>query len=199
MSLIAGVLNDNLGSPSIYMVSETVKEWLLDNNAPGQDGSMYADMLRRQQQKDVEIKKKIEKSEIMKAAEQENNQDKPGELEKIRKHQQGNPVTLESFNAWKENFEKEQFINISKGVKSAVPQDLYKDDDRPTGKQLFMMNKAGKEDALLAEAEAEVLSEESLAGAIEGGSTAVGELAEDEDDDDEDYVDEGEEDEEEDD
>jgi hypothetical protein len=39
---------ENLGTPSIYMVSENVREWLLDHNIAGQDGSMYAEMMRKE-------------------------------------------------------------------------------------------------------------------------------------------------------
>lgn len=42
-----------------------------DNNVEGQDGSMYADMLRRMQQKEVETKKKVEKAAIVAAAQAE--------------------------------------------------------------------------------------------------------------------------------
>ncbi len=47
------------------------QEWLQDNNVPGQDGSMYADMIRRMQQKEVETKKKVEKAAILAAADAE--------------------------------------------------------------------------------------------------------------------------------
>ncbi len=33
---------ENIGLPSIFTVAEGVKEWLVDNNIPGQDGSMYS-------------------------------------------------------------------------------------------------------------------------------------------------------------
>ena len=34
--------NENIGLPSIFTIAELVKEWLVDNNIPGQDGSMYS-------------------------------------------------------------------------------------------------------------------------------------------------------------
>ncbi len=37
--------NENLGAPSTFQIAEAVKEWLVDNNVDGQDGSMYADMV----------------------------------------------------------------------------------------------------------------------------------------------------------
>jgi ubiquitin-protein ligase len=36
------VAQENLGAPSIFAVAEAVKEWLVDNNIAGQDGSMYS-------------------------------------------------------------------------------------------------------------------------------------------------------------
>lgn len=54
--------------PCIFVIAEAVKEWLQDNNVAGQDGSMYADMIRRMQQKDVENKKKSEQAAIIAAA-----------------------------------------------------------------------------------------------------------------------------------
>ncbi len=36
------IANENIGLPSIFTVAEGVKEWLQDNNIPGQDGSMYS-------------------------------------------------------------------------------------------------------------------------------------------------------------
>jgi hypothetical protein len=39
------------------MICEAVKDWVIDNNIPGQDGSMYAEMMRRMQQKELETSK----------------------------------------------------------------------------------------------------------------------------------------------
>lgn len=33
---------ENIGAPSVFAVAEAVKEWLVDNNIAGQDGSMYS-------------------------------------------------------------------------------------------------------------------------------------------------------------
>jgi hypothetical protein len=57
--------------PAIYVIVEAIRGWLQDNNTAGQDGSMYADMVRRMQQKTVETKKKAEKAAIVAAAEAE--------------------------------------------------------------------------------------------------------------------------------
>lgn len=37
---------ENVGAPSVFAVAEAVKEWLVDNNIAGQDGSMYSGMHR---------------------------------------------------------------------------------------------------------------------------------------------------------
>lgn len=54
---------------SVYTIVEAIRLWLQDNNVAGQDGSMYADMVRRMQQKNVESKKKAEKAAVVAAAE----------------------------------------------------------------------------------------------------------------------------------
>lgn len=71
LNLINTTAQDNLGAPAIYTIVEAVREWLVDNNIPGQDGSMYSDMMRRMQQKDVEKKKIEEKTAIARAADAE--------------------------------------------------------------------------------------------------------------------------------
>jgi hypothetical protein len=51
-------IEENLGGPSIYAVAEAVREWLLEHNEPGQDdGSMYAQMMRRQTDKKKEAER----------------------------------------------------------------------------------------------------------------------------------------------
>jgi hypothetical protein len=57
--------------PSVFAVAESLREWLVDNNVPGQDGSMYADMMRRMTQKDVGEKKKEMKAAVAFAADSE--------------------------------------------------------------------------------------------------------------------------------
>lgn len=201
LALVDKCGKENIGSPAIFSIAEAVKEWLQDNNIPGQDGSMYADMMRKQQLKDVEAKKKAEKAASVLAAELENKRDieDPAEVERIRKRQAGHPVTLESFNAWKVKFEAEMLALEQQGKSlSTIIIDSSKEDDRPTGKQLFLMNKAGREDLILEEAEKEEFVPPPSG---EGKKKSVASLAnthgdgefgdEDDDDDDEDFIDDG--------
>lgn len=212
---------DSLGAPSVYTISEAVREWLIDNNAPGQDGSMYAEMMRRMQQKDVDKKKKDTKAAIAAAADHEILASKdaldPEEEERIRKRQAGVQVTLESFLSWKEKFDAEMAL-VKHGYEwEELPADILA---KPTGKQLFLANAAGLEEALIAVEEQEEAAAhiaEAMAAASrrakqqggdggaegEGGNVEIKEdlfMMEDDDldledfSDDEDYEDDGEED-----
>jgi hypothetical protein len=71
-------------------VAEALREWVADNNVDGQDGSMYADMIRRQTQKDVDKRKKEKKAALVHAADSETKPEAmldPEEQEIIRKRQ----------------------------------------------------------------------------------------------------------------
>ena len=177
-TLANSIANENIGMPSIFTICEGIKEWLQDNNIPGQDGSMYADMMRRMQQKDVEIKKKAEKAANSAAAnaEIENKIIDPEEEERLRRREAGTPVTEETFKIWKKKFEEEMAqIALQSG------QDNSKDkSEKLTGKQLFLQNQAGVE---------ETIEEEGDQGvdALDLQLQKAG-LDDDDDDDDEDYV-----------
>lgn len=98
----------SLGGPSVFGVCEALKEWLSDNNIPGQDDSMYAQMIRREQQKGLVATKKEKIAKVAKEADAEDKQSiDPAELERIRKRQAGEQVTPESFLRWKTAFELE--------------------------------------------------------------------------------------------
>jgi hypothetical protein len=139
---------ENQGMASIFTVAEAVREWLVDNNVAGQDGSMYADMMRRMNAKGAEEKKIAAKKAIAQAADAEDAEEvvDEEELERQRRRQAGTEVTVESFMEWKKAFDDE--MRVMKGENGD-------DDERPTGKQLFQTNRAGMEDALIAEAEEE--------------------------------------------
>lgn len=159
LKIIKTQAEENLGAPSIYTIAEAVREWLVDNNVAGQDGSMYSDMMRRMQQKDVEKKKKEDKAAIALAADSEKSntviEADPEELERIRKRQAGHPVTIEAFLEWKAKFDAEMLA-------LRIAQFGYNEkdkEDKPTGKQLFLSNRAGLEEALIAAGEQEMSSQ----------------------------------------
>lgn len=187
------VADINVGMPSIFVIAEAIKEWLADNNKPGQDGSMYAEMMRRMQAKDAVEKKKQDKAAIGAAADSEMKADiiDPEEQERIRKRQAGTQVTLESFIEWKTKFDAEMKALAEQGKKVVVAEV----DERPTGKQMFLTNrvKADEEDALVAEGENEDIS------STLDRKMAAGEDDDDDEDDDEEWVPDGEEDDDDDD
>ena len=145
----------NVGGPSIFGIAEAIKDWLMDNNNSGQDGSMYAEMMRRVQQKDAVEKKKVDKAAISAAADSEMRAEiiDPAEQERIRKRQAGTQVTLETFISWKIKFDDEMKAIAEAGKKGTIVEV----DERPSGRQLFQSNRVGTEDeeALLAAAEGE--------------------------------------------
>ena len=114
-------LAENLGMPSIFATAEAIREWLVENNIEGQDGSMYAQMMRKQSQKDVDEEKKGKSSH--EAADKENEvvELDPFEQEIIRKRQAGTAVTMEIFMKWREDFEAEEALE---GEKVAVEKSL---------------------------------------------------------------------------
>ena len=173
----------NVGCPSVFGIAEAIKDWLMDNNNPGQDGSMYAEMMRRVQQKDAVEKKKVVKAAISAAADSEMRAEivDPAEQERIRKRQAGTQVTMETFILWKIKFDDEMKAVAEAGKKGVT----IEVDDRPSGRQLFQLNRVGTDDeeALLAAAEVDQ-SEEQLEKSVSN----IEEDDDDDDEDDEDYV-----------
>ena len=172
--LSENIANENIGMPSIFTICEGLKDWLLDNNHPGQDGSMYSDMMRRIHLKDNVSKKKAEKAALIAAAENEmvgKDQIDPLEEERIRKRQAGRPVTEETFNEWKARFDVEMLALQS----SMKDNDSVKDFSlKLSGKQWFMLHKGDgittgvdicdgeDEEALIIAGENEEITEEQL-------------------------------------
>lgn len=148
---------ENIGMPSLYIIAEAVREWLVDNNVEGQDGSMYAEMMRRMQQKDVE-KKKIDtkKANALLADSEKSAIVGPDreEEERIRKRQAGTAMSVEAFEAWKTAFDKEMSekaaaaAKLDKNVVVMTEEEKAEYYAKPTGKQLFLTNKAMMEEAL---------------------------------------------------
>jgi hypothetical protein len=121
------------------------------------------------QQKDMQQKKQSEKAAITAAADSEFREViiDPAEQERIRRRQEGTPVTLETFNQWKKAFEDEMAAKELEALRSGGPVsnlaplaavtigagnldesganvkallETLAADGRPTGKQYFMMN-----------------------------------------------------------
>jgi hypothetical protein len=91
----------------------------------------------------------------------------PEELERIRKRQAGQAVTIEAFMEWKIKFEAEMLA-----LKIAEHGPDKEKDDRPTGKQLFLSNRAGLEEALIAAGEQETSAQ--LAAAMTAATRRAG-------------------------
>jgi len=155
--LIQAQATENIGMASMYVIAEAVREWLVDNNVQGQDGSMYAEMMRRMQQKDVEKKKIDDKKAIALLADSEKNAtvgpDREEE-ERIRKRQAGTAMSVEAFEAWKIAFDKEMSekaaaaAKLDKSIVVMTEEEKAEYYAKPTGKQLFLTNKAKMEEAL---------------------------------------------------
>jgi hypothetical protein len=121
------------------------------------------------QQKDMQQKKQSEKAAITAAADSEFREVvvDPAEQERIRKRQEGTPVTVETFNLWKKAFEDEMAAKELEALRSGGPVsnlaplaavtigagsaeesganvkallETLAADGRPTGKQYFTMN-----------------------------------------------------------
>lgn len=149
-------------------------------------------MLRREQKKVVEENRVLHKAAIKQAADSERRDTHvdEAELERQRRRQAGRAVTVETFLAWKDAFEKEK-QSLRLNVKGADADEL-----KLTGKQWFLMQQASgqsvgddEEERLLADGEQEDFVMEDL-------EEEDGEEYDEEDD--EDYVDEGDEDDEDD-
>jgi hypothetical protein len=95
----------------------------------------------------------------------------PEELERIRKRQAGQAVTIEAFMEWKMKFEAEM-LALKIAQHGAIDKDK---DDRPTGKQLFLSNRAGLEEALIAAGEQETSAQLAAAMTAATRRAAAGE------------------------
>ena len=109
LALATTTAEEGLGAPSVFSACEALKEWLADNNVPGQDDSMYAQMMRREQQKGLEAIKSSKRAELSKAADNEGKGESidPEELARIRKRQEQGTVTADTFEEWRVQFETE--------------------------------------------------------------------------------------------
>ncbi|CAB9501604.1 RWD domain-containing protein 1 [Seminavis robusta] len=116
----------NEGVPSIFAICERLREWLVDHNQKGHDDvSMHAQMLRRnaEQEKKQQEQSKQQQFESQKAH-ADMTQTERDDLELRRKRAEGTPVTNETFEAWKIQFEQEM---------AALKEQQDKDDEAAAG------------------------------------------------------------------
>lgn len=153
--VVAVVVEENAGEPIIFTLCEQLKDWLANNNLPGEDGSMYADMMRKQRLKELEVSK----NEAAAAAAQNGNMSGEGRMAAEKKKSQiiEDPVTVDTFAEWKASFEQEMkdiVLNTAKVNQRAYeeatadidPYYIYyfktNNDAKMNGKELFLSKKA---------------------------------------------------------
>ena len=126
-------------------------------------------MMRKEQQKDLDIRKQVDKAAMTAAADMEGHDmsTDPHELERIRKRQAGTQVTVETFNSWKKNFDIEMKTGkatvFSMGAGTGASAEL----ERLSGKQLFLQSKGmldEEAEAMIAAGEAEIIDESTQDG-----------------------------------
>lgn len=202
--VVAVVIEENAGEPIIFMLCEQLKEWLANNNVPGEDGSMYADMMRKQRLKELEVSKN---EAVAAAAAQNGTMTGEGRMAAEKKKSQiiEDPVTVETFADWKATFEQEMkdiVLNTGKVNQKAYeeatanidPYYIYyfqsSNDAKMNGKELFLSKKAKNVKDVEGEGENEGEGEDVD---LENEKESAGEESEEEwiddedDEDDEDY------------
>ncbi|CAI5732606.1 unnamed protein product [Hyaloperonospora brassicae] len=122
-------VNENMGMAMMYTLSEAVREYLVDNNREGNDGSEHQEMLRRMEQK-KKTEEKVEANKLEQATADE-------ELNQREVH--GTPVTVETFAAWKEKFTVEMQSTKKVSLKDEATAKL-------TGRQLWQTGLVTEED-----------------------------------------------------
>lgn len=91
---------DNLlGMPMIFQLSEVVKEWLMENNRDHTDESMHALMIKKAQDE-----ARAREEEEARARKAERGEDSDSDDEDKPRVIDGTPVTVESFTAWEKKF-----------------------------------------------------------------------------------------------
>ncbi|KAG6964333.1 hypothetical protein JG688_00007762 [Phytophthora aleatoria] len=136
--LMAQQIEENMGMAMMYTLSEAVREYLVENNREGNDGSEHQEMLRR-----MELKKKKEDKVEADKLEQAN-----ANAEETRREFHGTPVTVETFAAWKAKFDAEMAPTKKISIKDEATAKL-------TGRQLWNKGLVTEDGAEEAEAEAE--------------------------------------------
>lgn len=146
---------DEIGGPVVYNVCEALKDWLGEHNEPGQDdNSMYSVMMRKEAAKEAAEREKNQTGlGSGKGKDSEEAQAAAKEKARLKARAEGDPVTADSFAAWKEAFEQEmrdEILAAQAAGKDLSSYDSYakslvfekKNKDKLTGKQLFQEKKA---------------------------------------------------------
>ncbi|GAB9469192.1 hypothetical protein Gpo141_00006478 [Globisporangium polare] len=131
MSLLREQIQENVGMAMVFTLCEAVREYLVENNQKGNDGSEYQDMLRR-----LEIKKKKDdKEEAVK-----NELAEASVSEQKTRDFVGTAVTVESFAIWRTEFDAEM---------QSAPKTTVKDEatTKLTGKMLWNKGLVKEDDA----------------------------------------------------
>uniref|UniRef100_K3X4E1 RWD domain-containing protein n=1 Tax=Globisporangium ultimum (strain ATCC 200006 / CBS 805.95 / DAOM BR144) TaxID=431595 RepID=K3X4E1_GLOUD len=130
VALLKEQIQENVGMAMVFTLCEAVREYLVENNHKGNDGSEYQDMLRR-----LEIKKKKDDKDEADKLEQAEADDS----EKKSREFVGTAVTVESFAIWLAKFEAEMRGTQKVSLKDESTAKL-------TGKQLWAKGLAGDDD-----------------------------------------------------
>ncbi|CAK4133829.1 unnamed protein product [Aphanomyces euteiches] len=169
-ALLDQQIEENLTMVMVYTICEAVREYLLENNREGNDGSEYQEMLRRQEQRQKKdtLAAEAEQAKVRCVPQHTHAhvlQIDASEAGSASKSNVGTPVTVETFAAWKKAFDAE--MATKEGTKGAA-----NGEKRLTGRQLWTSG-AAKEDT---STDADEIGSQRLDG-------------DDDDEDDEDYVD----------
>ncbi|KAL8005788.1 putative RWD domain, ZC3H15/TMA46 family protein [Plasmopara halstedii] len=148
--LLAQQIEENMGTAMMYTLTEAVREYLVENNREGNDGSEHQEMLRR-----MELKKVAEEKVEAEKLEQANVK---GEGNQREFH--GTPVTVETFAAWKAKFDTEVTSIKETSLKKEATAKL-------TGRQLWSKGLVTEDEAVEAEAKAEAEEAVEIDGKVE--------------------------------
>eukprot|EP00624_Nannochloropsis_granulata_P004666 evm.model.NODE_33510_length_18588_cov_30.463848.1 len=184
---------ENVGMAMVYLLVEVIREWLIEHNIAGAtDGSMHAEMLKRMHMKEKAQQRATDAEARAANGAASAQLSKEDELMRQRKLD-GTPVTPETFMEWRAVFDAEMAaVAVKKtgglvgggGGGGRMAKATTTVDDRPekpSGKQMFLMQLAGTADE-----DEEAAQEDEEAMGREGGKLEVdaGLFGEGDDDDD---------------
>lgn len=163
LELAVGEAEANAGMPAIFAICEAIRAWLADNNVKGQDdGSMYAQMMRRAKEAERE---KAKKEQIFEAQKKQDEMTQ-AELEEMavrKRRAEGTPCTKENFLKWLDKFDAEMEARAAEEKKEEGGKNKSKEKEvdyslRKTGYEHFS-GKAGLMSLEALEAAAEAIED----------------------------------------